>query len=280
MALLLVSGGYSLSQTPSVNYRFDGNAPPGAIGNWQLQRGGPLPGYFQPVDIKAPTGAMVSLAAECQFDEPQPVPRRVGILIGGVYRLRLTNIPLHEGVELYPTIELIDRIYPPCGREWKFPIPIDLTADDIELALQGKFVTRIVYLEDPETALPAAQPPEGLHWFEVGAEENPLQVADGLGRPLAIVRIGNRVPDDTANPGAAFLFGSPPWVAKAIAPRMILVQPELEVAPERIELADPDTAEATDAEASDVERNDGDLNDGGLNGGEAADELPHPRGTR
>jgi len=271
--MLLVGSGRSFSQTPSVHYRFDGNAPPGAIGNWQLQRGGPLPGYFQPVEIKAPPGALVSLAANCQFDEPQPVPRRVGLMIAPVYRLRVVNIPLHEGVELYPTIEVIDRIYPPCGREWKFPIPIELTAEDIELALAGKFVTRIIYLEDPETALPISEPSEGINWFEVGAGENPLLVADTLGRPLAILRLGNRVPDDTANPGVHFLYGSPPWVAKATAPPVMMeMVPELQAAPERIELTEPDTIEpgTVEPETDDVEANDA----------EASDELPQPRGTR
>ena len=45
--------------------------PPGAIGSLQLQRGGPLPGFFQPVEIKAPFGALISLAVDGQFDEPQ-----------------------------------------------------------------------------------------------------------------------------------------------------------------------------------------------------------------
>ncbi len=44
--------------------------PPGAIGSRQLQRGGPLPGFFQPVEIKAPAGALISLASGDQFGRP------------------------------------------------------------------------------------------------------------------------------------------------------------------------------------------------------------------
>ena len=35
-----------------------GVMPPGAIGSLQLERGGPLPGYFQPVQIKGPPGVV------------------------------------------------------------------------------------------------------------------------------------------------------------------------------------------------------------------------------
>ena len=91
--------------------------PPGAIGSRQLQRGGPLAGFFQPVEIKAPPGVLISLAVANQFGPPQEAPRRVGLLIGSVYRLRVTNIPLPqaEGMEIFPTIEIIDRTYAPIG---------------------------------------------------------------------------------------------------------------------------------------------------------------------
>ena len=36
-----------------------------------------------------------------------------GMLIGQVYRLRVTNIPHQPGVEVFPTIQVIDRLYPP-----------------------------------------------------------------------------------------------------------------------------------------------------------------------
>jgi len=44
------------AQQPGVHYLHQGIMPPGAIGSRQLQRGGPLPGYFQPVEIKARPG--------------------------------------------------------------------------------------------------------------------------------------------------------------------------------------------------------------------------------
>jgi hypothetical protein len=188
-----------------------GKLPPGAIGAQQLLRGGPLPGYFQPVEVTAPEGALVSLAIDHQFSTPQPTPFKAGMLIAPVYRLRVTQIPNHVGEEVYPTVEIINRIYPPVGEEFRFPVPIDLTQADLELALAGKFVTRVVYLEDPEQALPVAPVDDEQRYFEVRPSDDPLEVADRLGRPVAIIRLGGRLPDATG-PDAKFLFGSPPFL--------------------------------------------------------------------
>ena len=46
--------------------------------------------------------------------------------------------------------------------------------------------------------------------FDVAKYENPLEVADRLGRPVAILRIGGRVPGPEG-PDNEFMFNSPPW---------------------------------------------------------------------
>lgn len=193
-----------------MHYRHGGMAPPGAIGSVQLQRGGPLPGYFQPVEIRAPRGAQISMAVAGAFDAPQQTPLRIGLLIAPVYRLKVSNLPGREGEEVYPTIELIDRIYPPRGQERRFPVPIDLSEEDLQLALDGKYVTRVIYLEDPDRALPVAQRPDQQEWFDAGPGVNPVEEADRWGRPLAIVRMGVRVPDERG-PDMSFLGGCPPF---------------------------------------------------------------------
>ena len=199
------------AQQPSVHYWHQGIMPPGAIGSRQLQRGGPLPGFFQPVEIKVPTGAQVSLTVDSQFDQPQANARKAGMLIGAVYRMRVTHIRMAEGAEVFPTVEVVDRIYAPIGQELRFPIPIDITEEDLKLALAGKFVTRVIYLEDPRHALPAREVNKSQNWFEAAPGQDPLAVADGLGRPVAILRLGGRLPDQGNDP--FFFFGSPPFMA-------------------------------------------------------------------
>jgi hypothetical protein len=214
-----------------VHYWHAGVMPPGAIGGRQLQRGGPLPGFFQPVEIKAPPGVSISLAVANQFLPPQEAPRRVGLLIGSVYRLRVTNIPLPqaEGMELFPTIEIIDRTYAPADQQVRFAVPVVIDPQDIELALQNKFVTRVIYLEDPHNALPTRSD-NGQPWFEVAPNRDPLAAADALGRPVAILRLGARVPGQGPDPN--FYFGSPAWVA--YPPRTALeTKPVRETVPAR-----------------------------------------------
>lgn len=200
------------AQQPGVHYWDQGSVPPGAIGTRQLTRGGPLPGFFQPVEIKSPVGASLSLASEGRFDESQSDTRKVGLLIGAVYRLRVTGIRFAEGLEVFPTIEVIDRTYAPVGMELRFPIPIELTEEELKMALDGKYVTRVIYLEDPRNALPVRESSKSQSWFEVQPGQDPVAVADSLGRPVAILRIGGRVPEMSESPDPKFFFGCPPYV--------------------------------------------------------------------
>ncbi len=199
LAVMALVVGYVASplyaQKLPAHYRHHSDLPPGAIGSAQLQRGGPLPGYFQPVEIKAPEGAEISLAAGGQFLAPQAVPVKAGLLVGGVYRFRVSGIPYQFGREVFPTVEVIDRLYPPGGQEVRFPIVVEISQEDLEFALDGKFVTRVIYLEDPERALAASEEAiGGQNGFDVKPGDNPIEIADTMGRPMAILRMGAWLP--------------------------------------------------------------------------------------
>lgn len=175
---------------------YHSDLPTGTIGQLQLLKKGRRQDYFQPVEIKAPEGAGISLAEEGRFVEPHETRALVGMLIGQVYQLKITNIPLNEGVELFPTIELIDRLCPPAGQELRFPIPIELTLEELDLAASGRYITRVIYLEDPRMALGAREDPDRQRYYEVDNTLDPLEVADRIGRPMAILRMGSRIPTD------------------------------------------------------------------------------------
>ncbi len=213
IAAMLWLGTFSplCGQQPAVHFWHPAGLPPGAIGSQQLARGGPLPGFFQPVEIRAPAKVLISLAEGGRFRQPTASPVRVGLLVGQVYRLAAINLPLQPGVAVYPTIEIVDRLYAPRGMETRFPVIIELTKEDLELAAQGKFVTRVVYVEDPQAALPASGTGD-QSWFDVAPGMDPLTVADTLGRPIAIVRMGGRVPSE-GEADMGFLFGCPPFLS-------------------------------------------------------------------
>ena len=210
MAAILLAPRVSPGQyQPKRHYLQSARQLPGTVGQGQLLRGGPLVGYYQPVEVFVPSGARVSVFEGGAFSPPQPGSLKAGLLIGQVYRFKITGIPLREGFEVYPTVELVNRTYPPPGLELRFPVPIDLTQQELEYALDGKYVTRVIYLEDPRTALPRRQVGDQQRYFELGTSEDPLEVADRLGRPVAILRMGSRLPD-YSGPGAGFTFNGPP----------------------------------------------------------------------
>lgn len=210
---------------PNVHYFLDANQAPGAVAAAQVARGARGVGTFQAVSLSGPQGLKIALARDGQFLQPIDAPVTTGMLVAGVYRFQVTNIPFRLGEELYPTLEVIDRIYPPAGREHRFPIPVVLTEEDLRLALDGGLVTRVIYLEDSEIAEPTDTTPETQIVYDIPTSDNALQVADQLGRPVAILRIGSRVPLDPQGDLRDFLYGCPPWIPLITAPnRQTLVE--------------------------------------------------------
>jgi hypothetical protein len=159
--------------------------------------------------IRAPQGARIAPAAGSGFAEGSPDQLLAGLAIGPVYRFRVTEIPGHPGVEVFPTVEMIDRLYPPPGQSLRFPVPVDLTQQELEMAADGRFVTRVIYVEDPQLAIPIAEKtPSETRWIEVRPGEDPLVTADNLGRPIAILRMGGRVPEPNGIE-PSFVYGAP-----------------------------------------------------------------------
>ena len=227
----LAAAPWSIAQPPPVHYQHRADHPPGFVGGQQLLRGGPREGYFQPVRIDAPEGSLLAAPMAGGFGEPRPDSILLGMQIGHVYRLKVGNVPNREGEEVFPTIEVVDRLYPPPGQATRFPIPIELSLEEIELALDGNYVTRVIYIEEPKTALPVVEAGTRQRYFEVGSKDDPLQIADQLGRPVAILRMGSRVPD-ADGAGTAFLYNSPPVLEFPPPPPNVQRQDGLE---ERIE---------------------------------------------
>ena len=169
---------------------------PGKVGRWNVIAKPSLYGYFQPLRIELPSEGLVSFYTP---EQPQPVlthaPAQAAMLIGPVYRLKIAGLPEYPGVELYPTIEVTDRLHPPAGQENEWPIPVDITTEEIEAVLQDRMVTKVIYLENPQRASLLNPDDDGIITFDAQGRDNLLDAADQLGRPVAILRIGGRTPD-------------------------------------------------------------------------------------
>jgi uncharacterized repeat protein (TIGR01451 family) len=174
-----------------------------------------LPSQIQVVRFTAPKGIKIEILGP----EPAAITANegdsltVGLRVGVGYRLKLSNLPGKAGAEIYPTIEVVGHLHRPAGiNPLKFPIRVIFGEDDIEVvAANGRLVTQVVYLEDPEQALPLNLPKEEIPKATLTPSEEPLRVAAALGRAMAVVRIGGRAPtvqEWTSGPSTEGLVGS------------------------------------------------------------------------
>jgi hypothetical protein len=119
------------------------------------------------------------------------MPGRQNFQQGAVYRLKLTNIPDRPGVELYPTLEVAPVTPRTDAYLSHSPIPIQFTDEDLDQVLSGNFVTKVIYLPDPEFQDLALAGVETLVSTRLDPGVDPIVEADRRGSILAILRIGN-----------------------------------------------------------------------------------------
>lgn len=147
------------------------------------------------VHFKSPEGMQVQwdVSSPGMFDsDPLMTPARYNFPQGAIYRLKLTSIPGRPGVELYPTIE----IGPSTPRTEAYlahnMIPMELSEEDLDQILSGNFVTKVIYLPDPEHQELALAGIETLVSTRLDPGVDPIVEADRKGSILAIIRVGNK----------------------------------------------------------------------------------------
>lgn len=168
---------------------------------------GPGPGVLTPEYVPAfpvaasqvafvgPDGMQVrwDVSAPGAFDsQPLVAPGRFNFAQGALYRLKLTDIPGRPGVELYPTLE----IAPTLPRTDAFlahnAVPVQFTEEDLDQVLSGNFVTKVIYLPDPEFQELAVGGIGTLVSTRLDPGVDPIIEADEMGAILAIIRLGNK----------------------------------------------------------------------------------------
>ncbi|NUQ62465.1 MAG: hypothetical protein HUU20_08250 [Pirellulales bacterium] len=163
----------------------------------------PAPPLTSQVAFVGPEGMSVSwdVGMPGAFDsEPLIAPARYNFPQGAIYRLKLTNIPGRPGIELYPTLE----VGPAMPRTTAFlahnAIPVAFTEEDFDQVLSGNFVSKVIYLPDPEYQELALAGVETLVSTRLDPGVDPIVEADRRGSILGIVRLGNKdleVPGNT-----------------------------------------------------------------------------------
>ncbi len=196
------------AQRGDSHYLYDYQMPPGEIAWRKTLMRQASTGYFQPLDLVVPDGAEIAVYAGGSFQPAARNTRVAGMMVGHIYRMKITGIPGHTGRELFPSVEILGRVFPPPGQETRCAIPIHFPIEDLEPALQGHLVTRVIYLENPRNTLPDARTTDDQAFMDAGTGQDPIRMAEKFGRPMAIVRIGSRIPDQQELDG--FGFGTPP----------------------------------------------------------------------
>ena len=180
--------------------------------------GGPGPGVLMPETIPVPgmgggMGGMPMTAPKVQvlFNRPESmqilydvvgdntftsdplvVPGRLEFTQGGIYRMKLTNIEGRSGVELYPTLEIALATPRTSAYLAHNAVPIQFSEEDFEQALSSNFVTKVIYLPDPEFQGDALAGIDTLVSTRLEPGLDPIIEADRRGAILAILRLGNK----------------------------------------------------------------------------------------
>jgi uncharacterized repeat protein (TIGR01451 family) len=117
-------------------------------------------------------------------------------------------------------VEIIGHLHTPTNTDpGKYPVRIVFSEDDLNAAADGgRLITQVVYLEDPEQATPVHLAKDEVPSVELTAAENPLRVAGALGRPMAVIHLGGRVPtpEELAGPPIVPIRGGPcPYIGSS-----------------------------------------------------------------
>jgi hypothetical protein len=202
-------------QYPPVDGRqspFNQMTPPGMAAQWSANVGRGRPVQFQPVRVSLPAAGTVTFYEAAGRPIEAAAPAQVGLIVGNVYRLKVSGLENFPGLDFYPSIELMDRLHPPTGREEDFPIDFEFTEEEFEWAANGRLVTKVIYLEQPER-VPTLLLNSLQRIQTIEPSRNALAEADSLGRPMAIVRLGGRTPDPLRPDPSFFGPGGPIRVA-------------------------------------------------------------------
>jgi len=215
-----------------------GNYPPGAVAAVGTANSRGAPGAPQRTEVRfvGPAGMKISWFAPTpdgragfttQYLE---APGRYNFMQAAIYRLKLSDIPLRPGVELYPTLEVVPANQRASAFLAHSAVPVTFTEEDFEQVAAGNFVVKVIYLPDPQFQELAAAGTEEIISTRLEPGADPILEAQRRGSILLVIRMGNvdqEAPNTPPldNPGANFppqamMPTMPPGMAGSMPPGM------------------------------------------------------------
>lgn len=152
---------------------------------------------YQPVQILFDRPELMQVSWDVtgvgRYDsEPLVVPGRQNFPQGGIYRLRLSNIEGRPGLNLYPTLEIGVSSPRTAAYLAHAAIPIQFTQEDFDQVAAANFVTKVMYVPDPQFQELALAGVDTIVSTRLDPGVDPITEADRRGAILAILRIGNK----------------------------------------------------------------------------------------
>jgi uncharacterized repeat protein (TIGR01451 family) len=145
------------------------------------------------VRFVGPPGLQVTFFQGMTPARAYPAPVVVGLRPGYPYRVRIAGWPQSPGLVLYPTLEVRGVLHlPPKLSAASYPVPVVVTESDLERVAAGSLVTKVIYLECPDLAQPAASRSDDLLELTLPVGQDPVAEARERGRVMLIVRFGQR----------------------------------------------------------------------------------------
>ncbi len=175
----------------------------GAMGGMGGMMGNPYGSVSQTVQVLFDRPEMMQVSWDVSgvgmYDSaPLSVPGRQNFQQGAIYRLKIGNLENRPGLDLYPTLEIGPSSQRTAAYLAHSAIPVQLTQEDFDQVTAGNFVTKVIYVPDPEYQELALAGVDTLVSTRLDPGVDPVVEADRRGAILAIVRIGNK---DLALPG-------------------------------------------------------------------------------
>ncbi len=181
--LLAVAAGLVLIGASQAQYMAPGALP-------QL---GPAPLLF--VRFAGPDGMEATYYQGRARPHSFPAGSSVGLRPGYIYRVQLGGITDRPGVLLFPSIEVRGtlKLQPRHGAH-NFPVTIPIHPEDVDAAVAGSMVTKVIYLENPDRAEPRATQQGEVIEYDVAKDRDIYNEARNRGRIMVVVHFGGRTP--------------------------------------------------------------------------------------
>jgi hypothetical protein len=118
-------------------------------------------------------------------------PATYNFVQAAAYRLRLSDIPGHPHLTLYPTLEVV----PTNARTDPFvahsSVPVAFTDEDFDQIAAGNMLVKVIYLPDPYLQDQAITAPDEIVSTRLDPGVDPIAEAHRRGNILLVVRVGN-----------------------------------------------------------------------------------------